>query len=131
MTPRRRRRLASALRLLAVALFAFALVLRPVVDSLGEMHELAHGGHGHMAPSAPDIAPADATPKAAAKEGKQASTLHTLLNFAHCCGTTVATLPDVGFAPGPALDTDAPAAREHVAGGRTRLINPFRPPIPV
>lgn len=128
MPPRYRRRFASTMRLLALMVFAFALVLRPVVDSLSEMHELAHGGHGHVEHVAPSDAKALSN-KAAAGEGKQASTLHTLLNFAHCCGTTMATLPDVGLAPLAAPVTDAPARADLAPPGAMRLINPFRPPI--
>lgn len=128
MPARYRRRFASSIRLLALVLFALALILRPVVDSLGEMHEFAHGGHGRSEQVSPPR-PADSVAKSTAGEGKQASTLHTLLNFAHCCGTTLATLPEPALAPLALAAAAAPAWADRASPRAMRRINPFRPPI--
>jgi hypothetical protein len=119
-------RLHSGLRLIAYAILALSLLLRPVLASLGEMHELAHdpsGSHldvGHFPGSAAQP-PAD--------EGSDQSALHTLLHFAHCCGQLSAGAVSV------AIDTLTPPADVRVLSFRlaavpsTRWQTPFRPPI--
>lgn len=128
MTSRIRRRCASTIRLLAIVLFALALLLRPVVDSVSELHEFAHGGHGSIEHVSTGTAAPSAS-KATAGEGKQAASLHSLLSFVHCCGTTLAALPAVGFQPLSELQTDAPTGALPLAHRVAPLISPFRPPI--
>jgi hypothetical protein len=128
MTSRIRRRCASTIRLLAIVLFALALLLRPVVDSVSELHEFAHGGHGSVEYTSADTG-GMSTSGPAAGEGRQAASLHSLLSFVHCCGTTLAALPAVGFQPLSELQADAPAGALPRAHRVAPLISPFRPPI--
>ncbi|TBR14327.1 MAG: hypothetical protein EPO46_00970 [Lysobacter sp.] len=128
MTARLPRRFASTIRLLAFVLFALALLVRPMVDSVSELHEFTHGGHGNIERSIGGGQSPSAS-KASTAEGKQASTLHSLLNFAHCCGTTMAALPATAFQQLSELHADAPTHVPQAAHRVTRLINPFRPPI--
>jgi hypothetical protein len=129
MTFRVRRRFAAALRLVALAVLALSLLLRPVLSSIGEVHELAHDPSGqHL-----DISHAgqSSTHDAAGerKEGKDASTLHALLHFAHCCGQASTVPPDSPghlqhSLPAPVI-ADNGALRPALA----RWTTPFRPPI--
>jgi hypothetical protein len=108
---------------------AVSLLLRPVLSSIGEMHELAHDPSGqHL-----DIEhAAGATTHDAARErgeGKSADTLHALLHFAHCCGQVSAVNPD-GVAHTPAVLPYTPLLNPDAARPPTaRWTTPFRPPI--
>lgn len=129
MRSRFRRRFAAALRLFALAVLALSLLLRPVLSSLGEIHELAHDPTGQHLDV--DHGSGQTTHDAAKenKEGKGAGALHAFLHFAHCCG-------QVSFGP-PAASvyaseihpqpqrTDLAVTRPAVA----RWTTPFRPPI--
>lgn len=125
-------RQSTPLRVLALVVFVLALILQPVLASVGEVHELAHdpsGLHSHPTHSNdPATHPAleDTTDLEQEQDGK---TLHLLLDFAHCCGQTAGAflpLAKAGDHPSSAvcpLVTQAPIVLP------TRLFAPFRPPI--
>lgn len=128
VTCRLRHRSAASLRLIAYAILALALLVRPVLASLGEMHELAHDPSGsHL-----DISSGGGTHHdelSEASEGSEASALHTLLHFAHCCGQLSAAAVAITFdAANP-----APTVRVHgppnASVPMARWQTPFRPPI--
>ena len=119
----------AAIRLLILAALALSLLLRPILSSLGEIHELAHDPGGqHL-----DIGTfAETTAGHAAEEqpeGKGAGTLHALLHFAHCCGHASAAFP--GFALEPVRLTAADHLMDNADAAipRARWQAPFRPPI--
>lgn len=114
--------------LLVLGLFAFGLVVQPVLAAAGEAHELAHapsGLHQH-GPHADDV---DAELAANGEQEDGAATLHVLLHFAHCCGAPAATLPallkPVSAIPAPGRLAIAKSSMP----AQARLETPFKPPI--
>ncbi|MGH8083851.1 MAG: hypothetical protein ACREPV_01065 [Lysobacter sp.] len=124
----RHRKLSTPARLLVLLVFALALLVQPVLASVGEVHELAHdpsGLHSH-AEHPGDTA---AEPASSGELGdEETSTLHLLLHFAHCCGhATAAPLATIKVAaPMPATQ---PAMTHAQVISQTLLFAPFRPPI--
>lgn len=126
-----RHRFAASLRLLAYAILALSLLLRPVLSSLGEIHELAHdptGSHFDVAAGA-DKHHGQAADAHGTGDGGDAKVLHSLLHFAHCCGQLSAAMFEA-----------TSGALAPVAAGSLRATNdpslplapwqtPFRPPI--
>lgn len=123
-----RRRPAASLRLIAYAILALALLVRPVLASLGEIHELAHDPSGsHLDISAGADTHHDEADEAG--EGSDANALHTLLHFAHCCGQLSAAAVAITFDPvnlAPALRVHEPP---NASVPMARWQTPFRPPI--
>lgn len=117
------------LRAFVCKIFAFALMLQPMLAAAAELHELAHdptGGHLHSSHSV------DVTEELTAVDetGDTAETLHTLLHFSHSCGETATEIPvvlPVAFAPmwHPVTSADIRML------GQPRLPTPFKPPISV
>ncbi|MGQ4659448.1 hypothetical protein [Lysobacter sp. F6437] len=114
------------LRVVVLGMFALGLVLQPVMAAAGEMHEFAHdpaGSHAH----APDAVDADAAATGAQDVGED-RTLHVLLQFAHCCGTTPALLQV--FKPILAKTANGRLAIVKTPmPPQVRLASPFKPPI--
>ena len=127
-------------RLLVLALLVLGVLAKPVLASIGEVHELQHdpaGRHLHLdddgrhLPVADD-ARADSEPTTTRPAGAPSDgdgLLHELLHFAHCCGQSPQSVPAVAAtlpaAPGDtalATRTSVPAPRHHAHGV-------FRPPI--
>lgn len=115
------------LRILVLGLFALALVLQPVLASVGELHELAHdpsGAHSHVHDAA-DVDP-QSTTDTGLEDGVE--TFHVLLDFAHCCGATAATVS--GLKPLCCLPSSGRLAIPKAAfPPAARLQAPFKPPI--
>lgn len=119
----------TALRLFVLGLLALSLLLKPVLASMGELHELAHdpsGQHSHV-----DEFAGDADGEASGKGGNddELGTLHMLLHFAHCCGhSPAATLPAIPTVTGlPVGNSHAPLSVDRLASALSRSL--FRPPI--
>lgn len=119
--------LPSPLRALVLLALSLAMVLQPVLASVGEMHELAHdpsGMHSHELHPGDGVADFASTGE---QDEEDSSTLHVLLHFAHCTGqATAAMLPWVGISATPAT---RPAMTQAQVVSQTRLFAPFRPPI--
>lgn len=129
MRSRSRRRFFAALRLLALAVLALSLLLRPVLSSMGEIHELAHDPTGQHLDVDHSAGPTAHSESKEGKEGKGAGALHAFLHFAHCCGQATVGPPDLAAHvadSGPSTRLlDLGTARPPVA----RWTTPFRPPI--
>lgn len=108
--------------MLAMVVLAISLMVRPVLATIGEAHELAHdpsGRHTH-------IVEATGTVEDASEER---STGHALLHFAHCCAQLSVSIADTMFVPvviprsvlSVRFDPGLPTAGVRVS--------PFRPPI--
>jgi hypothetical protein len=126
---RTRRRFAAALRLVALAVLALSLLLRPVLSSIGEVHELAHdpsGQHLDITHAGQSSTHNDAGER---KEGKDASTLHALLHFAHCCGQASTAPPDGPDRLQHPLPVSVIADNGTLRPPLARWTPPFRPPI--
>jgi hypothetical protein len=129
----RRRRLlpdATVLRLLVLGLVAIALLMRPVLASFGEAHELAHdpsGMHAHVEHT--DAITDELASDERGEEG--AATLHTLLHLAHCCGQSTAATPPALPLIQPPLKAADPALADSQRPAAARIETPFRPPIAV
>jgi hypothetical protein len=124
----RRRRHAAAVRLIVFAILAVSLLLRPMLSSIAEIHELAHDPGGqHL-----DIEAWSGNPdlqEAGNLHDGAGDTLHTLLHFAHCCGHVTATCPVFDLAPAELTVASAPSNKAREAVPRARWQSPFRPPI--
>lgn len=126
-------------RVLVLALLVLGVLAKPVLASIGEVHELQHdpaGRHLHLddgdrhlpvADTRADSEPLTTPPVAPTSDGD--GLLHELLHFAHCCGQSPQSVPAVvttmPAAPGDttlAARTSVPAPRHHAHGV-------FRPPI--
>lgn len=129
MKPQLRRRLPAALRLIALAILALSMVLRPVASSMGEFHEFAHSPTGQHQDIGDQPQLASLADAGQAPEGDGAIPLHLLLHFAHCCGHTASTPAEVylqAFNPPPAT---GPTWQPQTPLTSTRWPTPFRPPI--
>ncbi|MGG6462509.1 hypothetical protein [Solilutibacter silvestris] len=130
MKLRFRRRWTAALRLIALAVLALSMALRPVASSLGELHEIAHapaGQHVEIGDVPMTVASADIVQPG--QEGDGAAPLHALLHFAHCCGQAAATPAEFhlhAFNPPPVT---RPAWHLQTILASSRWPTPFRPPI--
>jgi hypothetical protein len=124
----RHRRHAAAVRLIVFAILAVSLLLRPMLSSIGEIHELAHDPGGqHL-----DIdawSGKSGLQQAGSLHDGAGDTLHTLLHFAHCCGHAPATFPVFDLAPADLTVASPPSNKAREAVPRARWQSPFRPPI--
>lgn len=118
----------SGLRLFAYAILALSLLLRPVLASVGEIHELAHDPSGsHL-----DVASVDGSShheEGGEEEGGGSAALHSLLHFAHCCGQVSAAAVAVAFDGLPQLTASRAREPLDAALALARWQSPFRPPI--
>ncbi|GAB3331702.1 hypothetical protein [Marilutibacter aestuarii] len=116
--------LSPGLRLLVLGLFALSLLVRPVLTTFGEVHELAHAGaasHETHVGAADDVGDT--------RQAGEDPTLHTLLHLAHCCGqSTPVPAPLVAALP-HAPPASSPRAANYDAPATTPADTPFRPPI--
>lgn len=118
----RARRLPVPLRLLLLALLAFAAIGSPLASALADVHLLAHdGGAGHAHEVGDDDQAADG-------ESGGELLLHALVHCGHCHGqggmlalAAMPSLPTASAQACPDLDVLRPL--------RGRPGSPFRPPI--
>jgi hypothetical protein len=125
--PAHRRHSAALLRIV-FAVLALTLPVRPLLTSMGGLHQASHeGGIGH---SGAGIFGANATAGvAAALEGDSGDRLHTLLHFAECWGQAWAS-PSLPVAASGVPESGAhPVNAVQAFPPRARLQAPFRPPI--
>ncbi len=118
---------APCLRLLVLGLFALCLLLRPVLTTFGEVHELAHAGSDATASHDAHFGAADDDTDA--RVAGEDATLHTLLHLAHCCAQSTPVpspaMPMLARAP---LES-TPRATDYDAPLPAPADTPFRPPI--
>jgi len=124
--PRHRLGLAPCLVALAMLL---AMLVTPVLNSLGELHDLSHdalGGHAHAEHAAGHGAGAD---ERAAPDGEEGDIFLALLHCAHCGGHfPLATLADFPhLASVPAEHIRIPREPHPVPSSPAQA--PYRPPI--
>lgn len=122
-----RRRYPLALRLAMLAMLVLLLLVKPVLASIGELHELAHdpsGAHSHVIDESEIV-------EAQADQSDSAGTMHVLLEFAHCCGQSTTPAPPALVLPQHYLIglSLAKVEAQIVSGAHT--LAPFRPPIVV
>lgn len=119
----------NSLRLIAYAILAFSLLLRPVLASVGELHELAHDPSGSHLDISSGGGATHHDKVSEDEEGGSSAAMHTLLHFAHCCGQVSAAAVAVAFDGLRLLR----AVRLHEPLGAAltlaRWQSPFRPPI--
>ncbi|TWI01896.1 hypothetical protein IP90_02456 [Luteimonas cucumeris] len=132
-------RLPLALRVFVLGLLAFGLVTKPVLASIGELHEFAHdstqthalAGHEDHAQAAADASTDDRPHDEHPQEERGTDALHALVHFVHCCGQTpLASLPALAImATPPASGTLLMSAPQMPP--QALSLAPFRPPIAV
>lgn len=115
----------STLRHLAQALLLLAVICQPVMASLGDLHEAAHGTDLHAAASDPHD---DAGTAPAGDEGDRDSLLHAVMCASHCCGHAVAMPAGMAMLPAVAPSRMRAAWPDQVLSPAP-LAHPFRPPI--
>lgn len=119
-------------RLLMLALLVLGVLSKPVLASIGEIHELQHDPSGqHLLLESDDghlpVVGADTLGDATADDGD--GLIHELLHFAHCCGQSPQSVPAMAMTvPAPAIATNPPAPAA-VPAPRHRCQDVFRPPI--
>ena len=129
MTRRARRRLVSLIRLSAVMVFAIALLVGPVLSSIGEIHELAHDPSGQHSDVESGRGRSTHNTIQEQREGKAADALHALLHFAHCCGQASAAFQAQVLDAVEIVPITPPAVFVDATVPRARWYAPFRPPI--
>lgn len=131
MISRLRHRSAASLRVIAYAILALSLLLRPMLASLGEMHEFAHESAGqHLDVGGESMHhDDDPTPHDSGSGDDDSGTLHTLLHLAHCCGQGAAAELAVAFNPVPLESGERAAAVVDANVRPASWPTPFRPPI--
>lgn len=119
----------SLIRAFFGAMLALALLMQPVLASLGEVHEMTHASAsaGHSVFDDIDAAAPDADEQG--DDGDDGEALHFLAHLTHCCG----------HAPSACIATAAPMAFQAASaapesGLRTLPLRPaledvLRPPI--
>ena len=125
----RRRR--SLLHWLVSTCLVLAMIVQPVLASIGEMHELAHGlAETHVSGNDHDDVGAELAAQGEAGD-REATTLHLVHHMAHCCGQTAvpAVSFDAALVPVAAGSLAICSALERPAD-EPRLA-PVRPPIQV
>lgn len=105
-------------------MLALSLLLRPMLSSLGEIHEFAHNASGQHLDIPPLTGAGDEQ-----QEDQEAGTLHTLLHFAHCCGNASAAFPESMLGPVGLTIANRPLNDAYAAIPLARWQTPFRPPI--
>ena len=124
-----RRRWLATLRLIAFAILALSMVLRPVASSMGELHEFAHSPTGQHQDIGDQRQLASLADAGQASEGNGAIPLHLLLHFAHCCGHTAATPAETYLQAFNSPPATGPTWQPQTTLTSTRWPTPFRPPI--
>lgn len=110
-------------------MLALALLSRPTLSSLAEVHEFAHDPSGqHLDIEAP-AAQGNHDERGEQREGQSGDALHTLVHFAHCCGQAATDFPARIVSAVWLVTGDPPASteRDDLPGPRVRTL--FRPPI--
>lgn len=129
--PRLRHRSAASLRVIAYAIFALSLLLRPVLASMGEMHEFAHESAGqHLDVGDGSVHHHDEpAPHDSGSDEDGSGALHTLLHLAHCCGQGAAVQFAVAFDPVRLEPSSRAEAALDADVRQASWPTPFRPPI--
>lgn len=125
---RARRRLAPVLRQLVIGVLALALLVRPTLDSLSELHEFAKSAMGDTAATAWQQDKATA-PGSAQTQHYPSSPFHLAFAVAHCCGWAMAALPAPSLTLAPRLRAAVPVRGDRGVPLAAELSPPFRPPI--
>lgn len=108
--------------------FLLSLVVQPVLASMGELHELAHGlTETHLHAAGGD----DLSDELAAQEEDEdaaAQALHVVHHMAHCCGQGAVAAPALRFEL-MSPEADAPESMLYARPLTAPRVAPFRPPI--
>ena len=118
-------RIVRLLRLPALALLVFAVLVNPVFAAVGDLHESSHGRveHAQLGDSH------DQADNAGLRE-EGGDLLHALMHAAHCCGHLTAIL-STPFVAHPPLFSDAVPAPVFAAPHSPPRTDHFRPPIAI
>lgn len=130
-----RHRIVRLLRLSALALLMFAMLINPVFAAVGDLHESSHGSAEHAQPvgSHDHAVNKRDVDKHVADRGAQeegVDLLHALMHAAHCCGHQVAILSGA-FVPHAPLFSNSVPVPAFAAPHSTPRTDPFRPPIAI
>lgn len=115
-------------RLLALWLLLLAVVWQPVLASVGDIHEIGHGGAMHAVAEgdhANDAAHGDA-----GSPEEDGNLLHALMHAGHCCGHAVA-MPAAVVARLQVFHAGSVPVLRDVVPSLAPRNHPFRPPIAV
>ena len=127
MLARFRHRNARTARLLALWFLLLAVIWQPVLASVGDLHEVAHGSDVHALDS--HAGDGDAGDRDdGGKPDDADSLLHAVMCASHCCGHAVA-MPVAWYASTLSAPMREIPALTHVAPRDGLQTHPFRPPI--
>lgn len=129
-------RIATFLRLPAMALLVLAVLVTPVLAAVGDLHESSHAGvehtqpgyaHGHV--DAGQGTPEPGTPDHG-RPDHGTDLLHALMHAAHCCGHQTAILSAL-FVSSLPISAQALPVTSFAAPPSPPRTDPFRPPIAI
>lgn len=126
MFPRARHRRAHLTRLLALWLLLLSAIWQPVLASVGDIHELSHGGAAHAVAEGDHAHEDDRLDSGDQEEA--GNLLHALMHAGHCCGHAVAMPVSVPTNAVIIEHTAAPAWHP-ISATVAPTSHPFRPPI--
>ena len=120
-----------SLRLLALAWFALALVVQPVLVALADVHHAAEHATTVVAETANDHSDHSLAHTDVPAENDVPSALHSLLHVAHCCAqSATAVMPAIDL-PGFVVSHVSPSVVFLPVRQDARRSAPYRPPINV
>lgn len=117
---------ARLLRMTAMAVLLLAVLANPVLAAVGDTHEAARGGTGHLH----DVLSHGDDGAQAGTDADGADLLHALAHAAHCCGHLSAVLPGLLTAFAMVGTSAAPSA-SLLAPSPARTAALIRPPIQI
>ena len=118
-------RIVRLLRLPALALLVFAVLVNPVFAAVGDLHESSHGSAEHTQP----LDSHDHADNAGMQE-EGTDLLHALMHAAHCCGHLTAIL-STPFVPHASLFSGGVPVPAFAAPHSPPRTDHFRPPIAI
>ena len=126
--------LALALRVFLFALLALGMLLKPMLESMGEIHELAHDPVASQASANFGEDAADASHAIGLQTGGDQregaeDPLHALDHIAHCCCPSSLTSSPIALATATPASTERPHLQASQVVPQALRIAPFRPPI--
>ena len=129
MTLRHPRSMIRSLRLLALAWFALALVVQPVLVALADMHHAAEHATTAGAETARDHSDHALALIEVPAENDMPSALHSLLHVAHGCAQSAAAVMPAIDLPAFVVSHASPSVAILPVRQDARRSAPYRPPI--
>lgn len=116
-------------RAFVLGVLALCLLLRPMLESMAEVHGLGHDDAPVLAHGAETHVPGSGDMVDHQGDGDRGDVLHALLHLAHCCGHSPATTPGAGVLVAAAPAADNVPTTTALAAPAPPATSLLRPPI--